>query len=87
MQLVMVARTAWRHDWMNGPAITAAFQSALSPATFIVNGVAIPHDSALVSAGADLHLTSSLSVGGKFDSTLAIAGQVYAGSAAVRYSW
>ena len=87
MQLVMTARAAWRHDWVKSPALTATFESALSPTSFIVNGAAFPQDSALVSAGADLHVTQWLSVGGKFDSTLAIAGQVYAGSAAVRYSW
>ena len=72
---------------MNGPAITAVFQAVPSPTSFIVNGAVIPHDSALVSAGADLHVTPSLAVGGKIDSTLALTGQTYVGSAAVRYSW
>ena len=87
MQLVIRARTAWKHDWTNGPALTAAFQAPLLPTSFIVTGAAVPHDSALVSASADLHVTASFAVGAKFDSTLALAAQTYAGAATARYSW
>jgi uncharacterized protein with beta-barrel porin domain len=42
---------------------------------FIVNGAGLPQNSVLVSIGADLHLTSSLSVGAKFDSAIAETAQ------------
>jgi fibronectin-binding autotransporter adhesin len=93
-QLVLRARAAWEHDWVNDPALTATFQTALvpgalpgAPVGFVVNGAGLPQNSVLVSVGADLHLTSSLSVGAKFDSAIAETAQTYAGSATARFSW
>jgi uncharacterized protein with beta-barrel porin domain len=74
--------------------LTATFQTALLPGAvpgafvgFLVNGAALPQNSALVSAGADLHVTSPTSIGAKFDSAIAETAQTYAGSATMRYSW
>ena len=94
MQLVWSGRAAWEHDWVNNPGLTATFQAALAPGalpgaavSFNVNGAALPHDAALVSAGADLHVTSSITIGAKFDSAIAVNSQTYAGTATLRYAW
>jgi fibronectin-binding autotransporter adhesin len=94
MQVTVDTRLAWEHDWFSNPALTAAFQSALvpgglpgAPVGFTVNGAAFPHNSAIVSAGADLHVTSSMSIGARFDSELATTAQTYGGSATLRYAW
>jgi len=50
MPLILRARVAWAHDFVNNPSLSAAFES-LPGSSFIVNGAAIPHDWALTSAG------------------------------------
>ena len=59
MPLVLRGRLAWAHDWVSNPALSAAFQ-ALPGASFTVNGAALPQNSALTTAGAELHLTPQL---------------------------
>ncbi len=51
---------AWAHDWVTNPALDAVFQS-LPGASFIVNGATPPKNSALASAGAELHITANWS--------------------------
>jgi hypothetical protein len=94
MQFVWNGRLAWEHDWVNNPTLPATFQAALAPGalggapvSFNVNGAAFPSNSALVSAGADLHVTSSVSVGARFDSAIGLNSQTYAGTGTLRYSW
>jgi hypothetical protein len=55
MPVQLRARVAWAHDWVSDPALDAVFQ-ALPGSSFIVNGAPVPHDSALTSVGAELHL-------------------------------
>ena len=43
MPLVLRARLAWAHDFVNNPALAAAFQ-VLPGSNFIVNGAPIPHE-------------------------------------------
>jgi uncharacterized protein with beta-barrel porin domain len=86
MPLMLRARAAWAHDWVSNPAIGAAFQ-ALPGASFTVNGAAPPRNSALASAGAELHLTPALSLAAKFDGEFARGSQTYAGTGTLRYSW
>jgi autotransporter-associated beta strand protein len=86
MPLVLRARVAWAHDWVSDPSLNAAFQ--LLPGTnFTVYGAAIPQNSALASVGAQLFITSHLSVLAKFDGEFAPGSQTYAGSGTVRYAW
>jgi uncharacterized protein with beta-barrel porin domain len=47
----------------------------------------MPQNSALTSAGAELYLTSRLSLLAKFDGEFANGSQTYAGSGTLRYSW
>jgi uncharacterized protein with beta-barrel porin domain len=47
----------------------------------------MPQNSALTSAGAELYLTSHLTLLAKFDGEFAPGSQTYAGSGTLRYSW
>jgi outer membrane autotransporter protein len=84
--LLLRARVAWAHDWASNPALTATFES-LPGANFIVNGAAMPPDSALISAGSEWRLTPRLALLTKFDGQFASTAQTYAGSGTLRYSW
>jgi outer membrane autotransporter protein len=84
--LILRARLAWAHDFVNNPSLNAAFQT-LPGGSFTVNGAPIAQNSALTSLGAELFLTSSLSLLAKFDGEFANGSQTYAGSGTVRYSW
>jgi uncharacterized protein with beta-barrel porin domain len=86
MPLILRARAAWAHDWVSNPALGAVFQ-ALPGASFTVNGAAPPSDSALASAGAELHVTRNWSLAAKFDSEFASGSQTYAGTGTLRYLW
>ena len=86
MPLVLRARLAWAHDWITNPSLDAVFQS-LPGASFVVNGATPPTDSALVSAGAELHMTASWSLAAKFDGEFANGSQTYGGSGTLRYTW
>jgi uncharacterized protein with beta-barrel porin domain len=86
MPLTLRARLAWAHDWVNGPALQAVFQT-LPGASFVVNGPALPKNSALTTAGAELHLTQAWSLLAKFDGEFARGSQTYAGTGTLRYTW
>jgi uncharacterized protein with beta-barrel porin domain len=86
MPLILRARLAWAHDWVNNPALNATFQ-ALPGSSFTVNGAPIPRDSALASIGAELHMTTHWSVLAKFDGEFASNSQTYAGTGTLRYTW
>jgi autotransporter-associated beta strand protein len=86
MPVQLRARVAWAHDWVSNPALSAAFQ-ALPGTSFVVNGAQVPHDSALTSVGAEMHLTSRWTLLGKFDGEFASSSQLYAGSGTLRYVW
>jgi outer membrane autotransporter protein len=84
--LILFGRVAWAHDFVNGPALNAAFES-LPGAAFTVNGAPIAHDSALASAGAKLFLSPNWMVMAKFDGEFASTSQTYAGTGTLRYTW
>jgi autotransporter-associated beta strand protein len=86
MPLILRSKIAWAHDFVGNPALSAAFES-LPGSNFIVNGAAMPHDSALVSAGAELFLTQRWTLLAKFDGEFANGSQTYGGSGTLRYSW
>ncbi len=86
MPLALRGRLAWAHDWINNPALGAVFQ-ALPGSSFTVNGAAPPKNSALTTAAAELHLTASWSLTGKFDGEFAPGAQTYGGSGTLRYTW
>jgi autotransporter-associated beta strand protein/probable HAF family extracellular repeat protein len=86
MPLTLRARLAWAHDWVSNAALGAVFET-LPGASFTVNGATPPKNSALASAGAELHLTPVLSFLTKFDGEFAKASQTYAGTGTLRYVW
>ncbi len=61
MPLILRGRVAWAHDWISNPALNAVFQT-LPGSNFTVNGAAVPKDSALTTAAAELHITSNWSL-------------------------
>jgi uncharacterized protein YhjY with autotransporter beta-barrel domain len=85
--LGLLGRVAWAHDWVTDPALTAAFQALPAGGTFVVNGATPAHDSALVSAGAEVKLLNGWAVMAKFDGEFANGSQTYAGTGKLRYSW
>jgi uncharacterized protein with beta-barrel porin domain len=84
--LVLRARVAWAHDWISNPALGATFQT-LPGAAFTVNGAAVPANSALASAGAQLFFTPNWSIEAKFNGEFASTAQTYAGTGTLKYSW
>jgi uncharacterized protein with beta-barrel porin domain len=86
MPLVLRAKVAWAHDWVNNPALNASFE-ALPGTSFTVNGAPIPKNSAIASAGAQFFFTPSWSLLAKFDGEFASGSQLYAGSGTLRYTW
>ena len=86
LPMIVRGRLAWAHDWVSNPALTAVFQ-ALPGASFVVNGAAVPANSALASLGAELKLSAKWSLLGKFDGEFSNRSQTYAGSETVRYTW
>ncbi|MGC1777434.1 MAG: autotransporter domain-containing protein, partial [Xanthobacteraceae bacterium] len=94
MQFVWNGLLAWQHDWITNPGLAATFEAASAPGalagapvSFNVNGAALPTNTALVAAGADLHLTPSITLGAKFDSAFARTSLTYGGNATLRYAW
>jgi hypothetical protein len=86
MPVILRGRVAWAHDFVDGPALGAAFES-LPGTNFTVNGAPIPHDSALASAGAELYLAPRWTLLVKFDGEFASGSQTYSGTGTVRYVW
>ena len=86
MPLVLRGRLAWAHDWVSNPALGAVFQ-ALPGSNFTVNGAAPPKNSALTTAGAELHLSTNWTAMAKFDGEFGSGSQIYAGTGTLRYSW
>jgi uncharacterized protein with beta-barrel porin domain len=84
--LIIRARLAWAHDFVNTPSLGAAFQ-ALPLSNFTVFGAPIPHDSGLASIGADWYLNRDWKLLAKFDGEFAKRSDIYAGTVALRYSW
>ena len=84
--LILFGRLAWAHDFVSNPTLSAAFQ-ALPGGTFTVNGAAIPQNSALTTAGAQLFLTPQWTLLAKFEGEFASGSQTYAGTGTLRYTW
>jgi outer membrane autotransporter protein len=84
--LSLRARAAWAHDTSNNPGLTAIFQT-LPGSSFTISTTAVPRDSVLLSAGAELRLARNWSVGTKFDGESAGRSRTYAGTGVVKYVW
>jgi len=74
------------HDFVSNPSHGAMFET-LPGASFVVNGATIPKNSALTSAGAELSITTGLTLLAKFDGEFNRGSQTFAGSGTLRYKW
>ena len=84
--LTLRGRTAWAHDFNTQRRVAATFQS-LPGASFVVNGAAPAHDSALATASAELKWLNGFSLGGTFEGEFSSVTRSYAGKGVVRYAW
>jgi uncharacterized protein with beta-barrel porin domain len=79
-------RFAWAHDYDPNRSIGATFQ-ALPGASFVVNGAAQAHDSALTTASAEVKWANGWSAAATFEGEFSQVTNSYAGKGVVRYTW
>jgi uncharacterized protein with beta-barrel porin domain len=84
--LTLRGRAAWAHDFNPDRAISATFQT-LPGASFVVNGAAPAHESALVTGAAELKWMNGFSLSGTFEGEFSDVTRSYAGKGMVRYQW
>ena len=84
--LTLRGRLAWAHDFDPDRSIAATFQ-ALPGASFVVNGAAQAHDSALTTAAAEIKWRNGWSVAATFEGEFSDITASYAGKGVVRYVW
>jgi len=80
------ARTAWAHDFNTDCSIAATFQ-ALPGASFVANGAAPAHVSALTTASAEVKWLNGFSVAATFEGEFSDVTKSYTGKGVARYSW
>ena len=79
-------RAAWAHDFNTDRSITPTFQT-LPGASFVVNGAVPAHDSALVTASAEMKWLNGFALAGTFEGEFSNVTTSYAGKGVVRYAW
>ncbi|SEN98362.1 autotransporter domain-containing protein [Bradyrhizobium sp. OK095] len=84
--LSLRGRLAWAHDFNPDHSIAATFQ-ALPGASFVVNGAAQAHDSALTTAALEMRWSSGWSAAATFEGEFSNVTRSYAGKGSVRYAW
>jgi len=84
--LTLRGRAAWAHDFNTDRNVTAVFQT-LPGASFIVNGAAQAHDSALATASAEMKWLNGWSAAATFEGQFSNVTDSYAGKGVVRYTW
>jgi uncharacterized protein with beta-barrel porin domain len=84
--LALRGRAAWAHDFNTDRAASSTFQ-ALPGASFVVNGAAPAHDSALTTASAEMKFINGISLAATFEGEFSDVTRSYAGKGTVRYAW
>jgi uncharacterized protein with beta-barrel porin domain len=84
--LTLRGRFAWAHDFNTDRNIAATFQT-LSGASFVVNGAAEAHDTALTTASAEMKWMNGWSAAATFEGEFSNVTRSYAGKGVVRYAW
>jgi fibronectin-binding autotransporter adhesin len=84
--LTLRGRFAWAYDYDPNRSIAATFQ-ALPGASFVVNGAAQAHDSALTTASAEMKWANGWSAAATFEGAFSQVTNSYAGKGVVRYTW
>jgi uncharacterized protein with beta-barrel porin domain len=84
--LTLRGRLAWAHDFNPDRNLAATFQ-ALPGASFVVNGAAQAHDSALTTASAEMKWLNGFSLAATFEGEFSSVATSYAGKGVARYTW
>jgi uncharacterized protein with beta-barrel porin domain len=84
--LTLRGRAAWAHDFNTDRTLAATFQT-LPGASFVVNGAAQAHDSALTTLSAEMKWLNGWSAAAAFEGEFSSVTQSYGGKAVVRYTW
>jgi uncharacterized protein with beta-barrel porin domain len=84
--LTLRGRFAWAYDFDPDRNIAATFQ-ALPGASFVVNGAAQAHDSALTTASVEMKWINGWSAAATFEGEFSNVTNSYAGKGVVRYQW
>jgi autotransporter-associated beta strand protein len=84
--LTLRGRAAWAHDFNTDRNVTALFQT-LPGASFVVNGAAQAHDSALATASAEMKWLNGFSLAATFEGQFSNVTNSYAGKGVMRYAW
>jgi autotransporter-associated beta strand protein len=84
--LTLRGRLAWAHDFNTDRNIAAVFQT-LPGASFVVNGAAQAHDSALTTASVEAKWLNGWSAAATFEGEFSSVTRSYAGKGVVRYTW
>jgi uncharacterized protein with beta-barrel porin domain len=84
--LTLRGRFAWAYDFNPDRNIAATFQS-LPGASFVVNGAAQAHNSALTTASAEMKWLNGWSAAATFEGEFSDVTRSYAGKGVVRYAW
>jgi autotransporter-associated beta strand protein len=84
--LTLRGRAAWAHDFNPDRTIAATFRT-LPGASFVVNGAAQAHDSALTTASAEMKWLNGWSAAATFEGEFSEVTRSYAGKGVVRYHW
>ena len=84
--LTLRGRFAWAHDFNPDRSIAATFQT-LPGASFVVNGAAQAHDSALITASAEIKWLNGWSAAATFEGEFSDVTRSHAGKGVVRYAW
>jgi len=79
-------RFAWAHDFNTDRNVTALFQT-LPGASFVVNGAAQAHDSALTTLSAERKWLNGFALAATFEGQFSNVTNSYAGKGVVRYAW
>ncbi|MGY8666835.1 autotransporter domain-containing protein [Bradyrhizobium sp. UFLA05-109] len=85
-ELTLRSRLAWAYDFNPDRSIGATFQ-ALPGASFVVNGAAQAHDSALTTASVEMKWRTGWSAIATFEGEFSNVTSSYAGKGVVRYAW
>jgi autotransporter-associated beta strand protein len=84
--LTLRGRFAWAHDFYTDRNISAVFQT-LPGASFVVNGAAQAHDSALTTVSVEKKWLNGWSAAVTFEGEFSNVTSSYAGKGVVRYVW
>lgn len=84
--LTLRTRTAWAYDYNINRNVGATFQT-LPGSSFVVNGAAPAHNSALTTASAEIKWLDGFSLAATFEGEFSNVTRSYAGKGVARYSW